>query len=172
MKMLVANSHEITYANMHEFLIEGNTLHNLIVNILAMMELYVSHVCLYLESLADPFELMLQFISRYNQFQNTVIGFEDNYSFIFRNYDEICRDICNENRTEKFEFFRSAIQMWKAKMSDLEKKATQEYLNLMSKKLASNYGEFVQNCRSSTLAQALNLLQNESISRGSSSEVY
>ena len=80
-------SHEVTYENLSNFEAPNNEFHNLIVAILGLTETYVSNAKEFLSTVEDPFELLLQFTTRYIQFQNTVINFEENFGFIFHTFD-------------------------------------------------------------------------------------
>lgn len=75
---------------MHQLYASNNELHNLILGILGLTELYLSNIQEYLQGIEDPFHLFVEFISKYTAFQNTVIGFEESFGIIFETYGEIC----------------------------------------------------------------------------------
>ena len=67
-------SHLITFENMSTYATPSNLLHNLISAIFGITDLFVAYQKKVLETVRDPFELLLQFAVKYSQFQNTIIG--------------------------------------------------------------------------------------------------
>lgn len=55
-------------------MIEGNKVHNFVLSLLALTDLYLEGIRQELEQIENNFDLLLTLTSKYSQFQNTIIN--------------------------------------------------------------------------------------------------
>ena len=75
--------HLITSENMEAFMLKGNSLTNLIVGLFALLDTKVSMVEEYLNNLDDDFQVLVELLTRYSEFQSFVLLVEENLQFVF-----------------------------------------------------------------------------------------
>ena len=66
--------YEITSHNFTHFLIQGNSLHNLIVGLFAMTDNLIETTQVYVGAMEDPLQRLLEVLLRYGVFRNLVMG--------------------------------------------------------------------------------------------------
>ena len=122
--------HQITYSNFEQKLLDGNQLHNIIVCLLALSDLFLNAVEEYLKTIENNFDLLLHLTSKYYQFQSTVIGIEQNLGFLFQNYGELHQELFSTN-LGKFSFWKPAFAMWIKKMNKFHQTTNPIYSSLL-----------------------------------------
>ena len=75
--------HLITSENMEEFLLKGNCLENLVVGLFALLDIKVCIVEEYLNNLDDSFQILVELLTRYSEYQSFVLLVEENLQFVF-----------------------------------------------------------------------------------------
>ena len=68
--------YEITFDNYESFLLEEHHLHNCIIYLFALTELYLNGICDYLDSISDPTYAFVELMARYSNFRSFVMEFE------------------------------------------------------------------------------------------------
>lgn len=65
------------------YLLPGNLHHNLVVIIVAMLDLLVDSYSFYIQTIQDPMHAFIEFTMRYSIFRNVILSLEVPYS-LFR----------------------------------------------------------------------------------------
>jgi hypothetical protein len=68
--------YEITYENIKNYLVENNSLHNLLVCLFALTDLWLTAIKIYISAIEDPFHRYIELITRYSIYRNYIISIE------------------------------------------------------------------------------------------------
>ena len=68
---------------MEEFMLKNNCLANLVVGLFALLDAKVSMAEEYLNNLDDGFQVLVELLTRYSEFQSFVLLVEENLQFVF-----------------------------------------------------------------------------------------
>ena len=64
----------ITYENMEQYLLYNNPLNNLIVGLFALLDVHLKVVKSYIETLKEPFHIMIELMARYSLYESMVMS--------------------------------------------------------------------------------------------------
>lgn len=125
--------YEIGLHNYEDYLVENNSLHNLLVSIFLLTDLWINSINQYISSLTDSFHRLVEFITRFNIFRNFVIGIQENLGFAFQQYDELYEDVFGSGKP-KYRFWRSAMGKWILKFHQFHQELHAVYFSTLTKR--------------------------------------
>lgn len=68
--------YRISYENYEDFLLTGRAGHNLVVLLIAYLDLLIDSFQFYIESIGDPLHCFVEFTMRYCMLRNTILALE------------------------------------------------------------------------------------------------
>lgn len=124
--------YEITYENYGNYLVQGNSLHNFLVAIFALTDVWLTSIKAYISSLEDPFHKYVELITRYSIYRNYVISIEENLSFAFEMYNELYSEVFGGGKP-MYRFWRPAMAKWTVKFEPYHTECSMIYYYCLTK---------------------------------------